>query len=156
MEFQTGVVAAAVDAPNMLFVAAMGICTVLLGLTCIIFLCMLMSSLCKRFSDDKADTPVQAPAVQQPVSAPVSTPASVSTEIPNRSELIAAVTAAIAEELGTDVSALRVRSFRRVGAAAPAANPARGELIAAISAAVAEELGTDVSAIRIHSLKKIN
>ncbi len=156
MEFQTGVVAAAVNAPNMLFVAAMGICTVLIGLTCIIFLCMLMSAFCRRFSSDKENAPAQAPAVQQAASAPVSAPASVSTEIPNRSELIAAVTAAIAEELGTDVSALRVRSFRRVGAAAPAANPARGELVAAISAAVAEELGTDVSAIRIHSLKKIN
>ena len=30
-------------------------------------------------------------------------------------ELIAAVTAAVAEELGTDVSALRVRSFRKIG-----------------------------------------
>ena len=158
MEFQTGVVAAVAGEPNMLFVAAMGISTVLLGLTCIIFLCSLMSAVCRRLSGKENETTTQAPAasaVPQSAPAAAAVPAPAGSEIPNRSELIAAVTAAIAEELGTDISALRVRSFRRVGTASPVADPARGELVAAISAAVAEELGTDVSAIRIHSLKKI-
>ena len=114
-----------------------------------------MSAVCRHLSGKENEAAPQAPAASQaaPVAAPVPTPAG--SEIPNRGELIAAVTAAIAEELGTDISALRVRSFRRVGAASPVADPARGEFVAAISAAVAEELGTDVSAIRIHSLKKI-
>ena len=150
MEFST-LVLTAVEAPNMFFVAAMGICTVLLGLTCIIFLCMLMSKICAR-TGGETNTPAPAPAVPQ-AAAPA--PAPVSTEIPNRGELVAAVSAAIAEELGTDISRIRIRSLRRVGGAAVTADPARGELVAAIAAAAAEELGTDVSRIRIHSLKKI-
>jgi len=78
--------------------------------------------------------------------------------IPNKGELIAAVTAAVAEELGTDVSAIRVLSFRRVGDTTPASAPIpnKGELVAAVSAALAEELGTDISALRIHSIRKLN
>jgi Na+-transporting methylmalonyl-CoA/oxaloacetate decarboxylase gamma subunit len=152
MEFST-LVLTAVEAPNMFFVAAMGICTVLLGLTCIIFLCTLMSKICARTGGEaNTPAPAPAPAVSQ-AAAPA--PAPVSTEIPNRGELIAAVSAAIAEELGTDISRIRIRSLRRVGGAAVTADPARGELVAAIAAAAAEELGTDVSRIRIHSLKKI-
>lgn len=154
MEFSTNILtAAAVEAPNMIFVAVMGICTVLLGLTCIIFLCMAMSKICARFSGAPETAPAPAPAVQaapQPAAAPA--PAAV---IPNRGELVAAVSAALAEELGTDISRIRIHSLRPVGAAAPVADPARGELVAAIAAAAAEELGTDVSRIRIHSLRKI-
>jgi len=138
--------------PNTIFVAVMGVATVMIGLTCIIFLTALMSRLCQK-SEGGAETKQSAkPTPAASPAAPAAAPA-----IPNRAELIAAVTAAVAEELGTDVSALRVRSFRAVGQnAAPVQNAERGELVAAISAAVAEELGTDVSAIRIRSLKKIN
>lgn len=153
MEFSINILtAAAVEAPNMIFVAVMGISTVLLGLTCIIFLCTVMSKICARFSGASETAPAPAPAVQaapQPAAAPAAA------VIPNRGELVAAVSAAIAEELGTDISRIRIRSLRPVGAAAPAADPARGELVAAIAAAAAEELGTDVSRIRIHSLRKI-
>ena len=76
--------------------------------------------------------------------------------IPNRGEVVAAVSAALAEELGTDVSAIRILSFQRVGGVAPAAGSDRGEMVAAVSAAVAEELGTDVSAIRIRSFQKVS
>ena len=155
MEFSTNLLtaAAAAEAPNMFFVAAMGICTVLLGLTCIIFLCTLMSKLLAHTGteEEKAPTPA-APAAPQPTAAPA---APVSAVIPNRGELIAAISAAVAEELGTDVSRIRIRSLQPIGTAAAPAEPARGELIAAVSAAVAEELGTDISRIRIHSLKKI-
>ena len=51
-----------------------------------------------------------APAVQA-APAPV-VPAAQDTT--NRQELIAAVSAALAEELGTDVSAIRVLSFRKL------------------------------------------
>ena len=125
MEFQTGVVAAAAGEPSMLFVAVMGISTVLLGLTCIIFLCSLMSAVCRRLSGQENETAPQAPAAPQAAPVSAAAPAPAGSEIPNRGELIAAVTAAIAEELGTDISALRVRSFRRVGAASPVADPAR-------------------------------
>ena len=72
-----------------------------------------------------------------------------------RREIVAAVSAALAEHLGTDVSGIRIHSIRRVGGEAEALVSAdRRELIAVISAAVAEELGTDVTGIRILSVRK--
>ena len=41
-------------------------------------------------------------------------PAPAANTIPNRQELIAAVSAALAEELGTDVSAIRILSFKKL------------------------------------------
>jgi len=152
MEILTGVTAAA-EAPNMLFVAAMGVCTVMIGLICIIVLCSLMSALFRRFGDGE-ENKAKAAAPAAPAAAPAAA-APVSVAIPNRGELLAAITAAVAEELGTDVQRIRVHSLKRIDSAAPAADPARGELVAAITAAVAEELGTDVQRIRVHSLKKI-
>ncbi|MCR5809655.1 MAG: OadG family protein [Clostridiales bacterium] len=73
-----------------------------------------------------------------------------------RRETVAAVSAAIAEYLGEDVSGIKIHSIRRVGAENEAAAPAdRRELVAVISAAIATELGTDVSGIRIHSIRKV-
>ncbi|MBQ8747895.1 MAG: OadG family protein [Clostridia bacterium] len=138
--------ATASEEPGLLFVPIMGICTVLLGLTCIILLCTLMSKVCRLLEKSETDKP-SAPA--QTASPAASAP------IPNKGELVAAISAALAEELGTDISAIRIHSLRRVGAPAPAADPAHGELVAAISTALAEELGTDISAIRIHSLRKV-
>ena len=69
-----------------LFVCLMGMGVTFFGLTCLIGLITLMG----KFSGGK----------------PV--------EIPNRQELIAAVSAALAEELGTDVTAIRILSFRKV------------------------------------------
>ncbi len=133
--------------PGLLFVPIMGISTVLLSLTCIILLCTLMSKVCQLLEKSEADKPVSS-AVQPSAAAPAA-------PIPNKGELVAAISAALAEELGTDISAIRIHSLRRVGTPAPATNPAHGELVAAISAAIAEDLGTDISAIRIHSLRKV-
>ena len=47
-----------------------------------------------------------APVAAAPVPAPV--------VIENKQEIVAAVCAAIAEELGTDVSALRIHSFKKI------------------------------------------
>ena len=55
--------------------------------------------------------PVAAPVEATPVApAPVAAPA----VIENRQEIIAAVTAVCAEEMGKDVSALRVISFKKL------------------------------------------
>ena len=84
------------------FTVAMGVGTVFVGLVCIVIICSIMSLFFReRKSKDEAVTPV-APVV--------STPA----VIENRQEIIAAVTAAAAEEMGTDVSALRVISFKKI------------------------------------------
>ena len=50
----------------------------------------------------------------KPVEKKAEIPAPVSAEIPNRSEIVAAVCAAIAEEEGKDISAIRVVSFKKL------------------------------------------
>lgn len=91
-----------------IFVILMGIGVVFFGLICIILLCMLMSAIVRKIEGSKpaeakknavAATPSPAPAALTP---------------DKRRELIAAISAVIAEELGTDVSAIRVTSFRQV------------------------------------------
>lgn len=84
-----------------LFVCLMGMGVTFIGLTCLILLTTLMSKLAGR--NEKA---AAAPA------APVPAPAA--SAIPNRQELIAAVSAVLAEELGTDVTAIRILSFKKV------------------------------------------
>ena len=141
--------------PSNLFVVLMGIGTVFFGLVCIIILCSIMSTICARIGGEAAATPAATPAA-----APAEVHAAPTVQaapVQNRQAMIAAISAAIAEELGTDVSAIRIRSLKHVGGIAPVASPAenRQELIAAVSAAIAEHLGTDISGIRIRSFKKI-
>lgn len=82
------------------FVCAMGIGTVFLGLICLIIICSIIGAFC-RIGQKKAAT--AAPA----------TPAAPE-KIENKQEILAAVSAAIAEELGTDVSAIRITSFKKL------------------------------------------
>ncbi len=138
-----------VKEPGVLFVALMGIAIVMIGLTCLILLCVLMSKVYQLLAKDgekKAASPKDTSLVAVP---------SVSATIPNKGELVAAISVALAEEIGADISAIRIHSIRRVGGISPAPSPAHGELVAAISAAVAEEIGTDISAIRIHSIRRV-
>ena len=87
-------------------VIMLGLGMVFVGLICIVFLCKLMGWIVGAFSGKKT-AEAKAPEAAQP--APV---ASAVTE--NRGEIIAAVSAAIAEELGTEVSALRIISFKKL------------------------------------------
>ena len=50
----------------------------------------------------------EAAAVSAPAAAPAPAP------IENRQEIIAAVSAALAEEMGTDISAIRILSFKKI------------------------------------------
>lgn len=81
-----------------LFVVLMGLGTVFAGLLCIILLVTLMSWVCARTSAPK--TVPQMPAAPAPGAV---TPA-----------MMAAVAAAIAEDMGTDVSAIRIVSMKKV------------------------------------------
>ena len=85
-----------------LFVVGLGIGVVFVGLICIVILCKIVSAFCMIGQKNKTnDTPV-APEV------------ATSEPIQNRQEIIAAVSAAIAEELGTDISAIRILSFKKI------------------------------------------
>lgn len=84
---------------SILFVCLMGIGTVFVGLICLIVLTMLMGRLLKG-----SQKPAPAPV---PVAAPAAPEA-------NREELVAAISAALAEELGTDITGIRILSLKKV------------------------------------------
>ena len=77
------------------FVCLMGMGTVFFGLICIVALCYAMSAVCRRTERRKT-----APAVPE--------------ETGDRGELVAAVSAALAEELGTDIRGIRILSLKKL------------------------------------------
>ena len=87
------------------FVCLMGMGTVFIGLICIVIICNIMSVVMKGFSKKTA---------QIAQAASVTASAEVNMQIPDKQAIIAATCAVIAEELGTDVSNIRVLSFKRV------------------------------------------
>ena len=95
------------------FVCLLGIGIVFIGLVCIIILCSTVSLLCRKLLSRKYSD--FSEAVSAPSNAPAPAAASASlAPIANRKKIIAAVSAVIAEELGTDVSAIRVKSFKKI------------------------------------------
>lgn len=82
------------------FVCVIGIAIVFLGLLGLVLICQLLSALV-------------ATAPKKETAAPAA-PAAQNVEIPNKQEFIAAVSVAIAEEMGEDVSAIRITSVRRI------------------------------------------
>ena len=88
---------------NNAFVVLLGLGTVFAGLISLIVICKLMGlffSGAKNTGSQPVKSAPAAPAVAQ--------------DIPNRQEMVAAVSAVLAEELGTDVSAIRIHSIKRV------------------------------------------
>ena len=75
---------------SIIFVCLMGMGTVFFGLVCLIVLTTLLGRVCGR------DHPSAAPAAA------------------DQQELIAAVSAAIAEELGTDITGIRILSLKKL------------------------------------------
>ena len=88
-------------------VIMLGLGMVFVGLICIIVLCKLMGWVFGLFGKKQAQP---APVASAPV--PVASAAPVAGE--DRGQLVAAVCAAVAEELGTEVSAIRVISFKKI------------------------------------------
>ena len=85
---------------SIVFACLMGMGTVFFGLICLIVLTTLLGRICGR---GQAEAPAAWPAVPAPA-APE----------PNQQELIAAVSAAIAEELGTDITGIRILSIKKL------------------------------------------
>lgn len=85
-----------------LFVCLMGLCTVFVGLICIIVLVSVMSNVVRRTDAKTAAPAISAPSAAAPAAAAV-TP-----------EMVAAVAAAIAEDMGTDISVIRIVSMKKI------------------------------------------
>ena len=89
------------------FVVVLGISVVFIGLICIVLLCKIVSAVCRLTESKSTTTDANASANVAPATA---TPQ----PIQNRQEIIAAVSAVVAEELGTDISAIRILSFKKI------------------------------------------
>ena len=76
----------------------MGIGTVFFGLICLILLTTIMGRICgTKKTVSEAIAPMSSGAAE-----------------PNREELVAAISAAIAEDLGTDITGIRILSIKKV------------------------------------------
>ena len=85
---------------SIIFVCLMGMGTVFFGLICLIVLTTLLGRVCGQ----KQQAAPAAAAVPVPAAAPAV----------NQQEMIAAVSAAIAEDLGTDITGIRILSIKKV------------------------------------------
>ena len=84
---------------SIIFVCLMGMGTVFFGLICLIVLTTLLGRICGR---------KQQAAPEAAISAPAAVPAV------NQQELIASVSDAIAEDLGTDITGIRILSVKKL------------------------------------------
>lgn len=89
-------------------VVVLGVGIVFFGLVCIVLLCSIMSAIMKAFEKPKAEDSSDA------VSSTADSTLSANQPIENKQELIAAVSAVIAEDMGTDIEAIRIKSIKRI------------------------------------------
>jgi sodium pump decarboxylase gamma subunit len=95
--------------PSLAFVCFFGVAIVFSGLVILIGLIYAMNYICGKVLNKESDKSVASASASAPAPTPVA-----SAEIPNRGELVAAICSAIAEEEGTDISAIRVVSFKKI------------------------------------------
>ena len=88
-------------------VVLLGLGIVFVGLICIVILCVLMGKVVRLLEKGEAPAGAVTPDIPMATAAPAA-------EIPNRQELVAAISCCLAEELGTDVSAIRIVSLKKV------------------------------------------
>ncbi|MBE7023104.1 MAG: OadG family protein [Clostridia bacterium] len=88
------------------FVCLMGMGTVFIGLVCIVIICKIMGLILRGSAKKETKNETVAPVA---ASAPAT-----ALPIQDKQAIIAGTCAVIAEELGTDVSNIRVLSFKRV------------------------------------------
>ena len=94
--------------------SGVGFLIVFIGLICLIAIVSIMGKVCENvLKGDKKPAAKPAPAAPAKA-APAPAPAAPAA-IENRDELVVAFSAAVAEELGTDVSAIRVVSLKQIG-----------------------------------------
>lgn len=96
--------------PSMLQVVLMGLITVFVVLICLIIIIKILGAVMTRITGK--NVPQAAPAAAQNAAAPQGAAAVPGTG--DKQKLVAAVAAAIAEDMGTDVNHLRIHSIRRL------------------------------------------
>lgn len=81
-----------------LFVCLMGMGTVFFGLICLIVITTIMGKILGRSAAPTAPAAASAPADNGPI----------------QPEVVAAISAAIAEDLGTDITGIRITSIKKI------------------------------------------
>ena len=94
-------------------VIVMGLSIVFIGLLCIVLLCKVMSAVVAITEKSDPSAENKDKQTSGPVSGAVA-PAAVSPDPGPRGEVVAAIAAVLAEELGEDVSAIRILSLKKV------------------------------------------
>lgn len=89
-----------------LFVTLMGIGTVFFGLICIIILTMIMGSALKSNAKPAAPAPAAAPKAAAPAAPAVNTA--------KEQEILAAVIAAVTEDLGPSASRMQITGINKI------------------------------------------
>lgn len=89
-----------------LFVTLMGVGTVFFGLICIIVLTTVMGSVLKSKSKPAAPAPAAAPKAAAPAAPAVNTA--------KEQEILAAVIAAVTEDLGPSASRMQITSINKI------------------------------------------
>ena len=89
-----------------LFVTLMGIGTVFFGLVCIIVLTTIMGAVLKSNAKPAAPAPAAAPAAAAPAAPAVNTA--------KEQEILAAVIAAVTEDLGPSASRMQITSINKI------------------------------------------
>ncbi len=88
--------------PSTWFVCLMGVGTVFVGLVCIVVICYLLSFIAKKTLKDNTASESANATETAPLSGE------------NRQEMIAAISAAIAEASGKEMSAIRILSVKKL------------------------------------------
>ena len=101
----------AVQEPSIPLVVLLGLGMVFVGLICIIIICYLLGVIIRLLRGSRNDSGDESSQASAPA---VTAVPAVSADIENRQQFVAAVSAAIAEELGTDVSAIRITSIKKL------------------------------------------
>ena len=91
---------------SLLFVTLMGIGTVFFGLICIIVLTTVMGSVLKSKSKPAAPAPAAAPKAAAPAAPAVNTA--------KEQEILAAVIAAVTEDLGPSASRMQITGINKI------------------------------------------
>ena len=96
--------------PSIPQVVLMGLITVFIGLICLIIIIKSMGAIINAVTGNKAPAAAPAPAPAPAVPAPAPAPANRA----GNQQLVAAISAAIAEEMGEDVDHIKILSIRRL------------------------------------------
>ena len=93
-------------------VVIMGLVTVFIALICLIIFIVLLGKIMTAVTGNKASQTTPAQATAPAPAAPAAVPAPAAQ--PGNQQLVAAIAAAIAEDMGEDVDHIKILSIRRV------------------------------------------